>query len=408
VLRHYVRREPQEGKQRQKEMEYYNKILCVTFAELTGGVEPVMKANTLKCNVQRCNIACARRGGGEGTQALYVWSSIPEKYRRRFVATYGDPEEKMREAMMKASIKIDAKARDYYEAYTYMDKDGQERHLTEKMIEEYTINASVLGELEKMAARRQAIRSSLNAPMSGAWDLILDSSERMRESYGHTLPGTLARLKTRLKAWKSDGYQSVVSGKLGNSSALKITGDFLKLIVALKRSKVPVYTDAQLFERANEIAEERGWKPIRSLSGMKKWLNSPSVEPLWYDAVYGEQAARQRYGRKHKTALPTRRDSLWYGDGTKLNLYYRDEQGKVRTTQVYEVIDAMSEVLLGYCISDTEDYEAQYHAYRMAIQKSGLFMTTRAATRSWTRTALSGRSAAYTDRHSPTTASRRR
>lgn len=371
MLRHYVRREPQEGKQRQKEMEYYNKILCVTFAELTGGRDPVMKANTLKCNVQRCNIACARRGGGEGTQALYVWSSIPEKYRRRFVATYGDPEEKMREAMTKASIKIDAKAREFYEAYTYMDKDGQERHLTEKMIEEYTINASVLGELEKMAARRQAIRSSLNAPMSGAWDLILDSSERMRESYGHTLPGTLARLKTRLKAWKTEGYQSVVSGKLGNSSALKITGEFLKLIVALKRSKVPVYTDAQLFERANEIAEERGWKPIRSLSGMKKWLNSPQVEPLWYDAVYGEQAARQRYGRKHKTALPTRRDTLWYGDGTKLNLYYRDEQGKVRTTQVYEVIDAMSEVLLGYCISDTEDYEAQYHAYRMAIQKSG-------------------------------------
>ena len=371
MLRHYVRRESQEGKQRQKEMEYYNKILCVTFAELTGGRDPVMKANTLKCNVQRSNIACARRGGGEGTQALYVWSSIPEKYRRRFVATYGDPEEKMREAMTKASIKIDAKAREYYEAYTYMDKDGQERHLTEKMIEEYTINASVLGELEKMAARRQAIRSSLNAPMSGAWDLILDSSERMRESYGHTLPGTLARLKTRLKAWKADGYQSVVSGKLGNSSALKITGDFLKLIVALKRSKVPVYTDAQLFEKANEIAEERGWKPIRSLSGMKRWLNSPSVEPLWYDAVYGEQAARQRYGRKHKTALPTRRDTLWYGDGTKLNLYYRDEQGKVRTTQVYEVIDAMSEVLLGYCISDTEDYEAQYHAYRMAIQKSG-------------------------------------
>lgn len=371
MLRHYVSREPQEVKQRQKEMEYYNKILCVTFAELTGGRDPVMKANTLKCNVQRCNIACARRGGGEGTQALYVWSSIPEKYRRRFVATYGDPEEKMREAMTKASIKIDAKAREFYEAYTYMDKDGQERHLTEKMIEEYTINASVLGELEKMAARRQAIRSSLNAPMSGAWDLILDSSERMRESYGHTLPGTLARLKTRLKAWKADGYQSVVSGKLGNSSALKITGDFLKLIVALKRSKVPVYTDAQLFEKANEIAEERGWKPIRSLSGMKKWLNSPSVESLWYDAVYGEQAARQRYGRKHKTALPTRRDTLWYGDGTKLNLYYRDEQGKVRTTQVYEVIDAMSEVLLGYCISDTEDYEAQYHAYRMAIQKSG-------------------------------------
>lgn len=352
-------------------MEYYNKQLCLTFAELTGGSDPVVKANTLKCNVQRGNIACARRGGGEGSQALYVWSSIPEKYRRRWTALYGDPETKMREAMMKESVKIDSEARSYYEAYTYRDKNGEEKHLTAKMIDEYTVNASVLGELEKMAARRQAIRSSLNAPMGGVWDLILDSSERMRESYGHTLPGTLARLKSRLKAWKADGYQSVVSGKLGNTSALKVTDGFLRQIVALKRSKVPVYTDRQLFEKANEIAEAKGWKPLRSLSGMKKWLNSPEVEPLWYDAVHGEQAARQRYGRKHKTALPTRRDTLWYGDGTKLNLYYRDEAGKVRTTQAYEVIDAMSEVLLGYCISDTEDYEAQYHAYRMAIQTSG-------------------------------------
>ena len=349
-------------------MEYYNKQLCVTFAELTEGEPSVMKASTLRQNVCRSNIICARRGGGEGTLALYVWSSIPEKYRRRYVELYGDPEEKMKEAMMKASVKMDAKAREWYEAYTYQDKDGREKHLTQKMIEEYTVNASVLGELTRMSARRQALRSSLNAPMSGAWEIIFDSSEKLRESYGHTLPGTLARLKTRLKAWQKDGYQSVVSGKLGNASALKVTDDFLKVIVALKRCKVPVYTDAQLFDRANEIAEERGWKPLRSLSGMKKWLNSPAVEPLWYDAVYGEQAARQRYGRKHRTALPTRRDTLWYGDGTKLNLYYRDEQGKVRTTQVYEVIDAMSEVLLGYCISDTEDYEAQYHAYRMAVQ----------------------------------------
>ena len=69
------------------------------------------------------------------------------------------------------------------------------------------------------------------------------------------------------------------------------------------------------------------------------------------------------------------RDSLWYGDGTKINLYYKDydKDGKlvVRTTQVYEVIDAYSEVFLGYHISDSEDYEAQYNAYRMAIQVSG-------------------------------------
>ena len=62
--------------------------------------------------------------------------------------------------------------------------------------------------------------------------------------------------------------------------------------------------------------------------------------------------AHQRYDRKHRTILPSRRDSLWYGDGTKLNLYYRDENGNKCTTSVYEVVDAYSEVLLGYYISD--------------------------------------------------------
>ena len=34
------------------------------------------------------------------------------------------------------------------------------------------------------------------------------------------------------------------------------------------------------------------------------------------------------------------------------------------------MVDAYSEVLLGYYISDNEDYIAQYHAFRMAIQTS--------------------------------------
>jgi len=104
---------------------------------------------------------------------------------------------------------------------------------------------------------------------------------------------------------------------------------------------------------------------------MKMWFARPDIEPLWFDAIFGELKAFQRYGRKHKTELPSLRDSLWYGDGTKLNLYYRDEKGELATTMVYEVMDAYSEVLLGYFISDTEDYEAQYNAFRMAVQVSG-------------------------------------
>ena len=350
-------------------MEYFNKILCVTSPELTSGSNPIFKEGTLNVYASTGKISRVHRFGGEGGYTLYAWNSIPQKYRKRYMERYGDPEQRMKEAMMRDRIKLDSEAREWYEAFTY-EKNGRAEHLTGELIEEYTINASVLGELQKMMAQRQALRQSLNGSMAGAWEVICQSSEALREEYHHTLPKHIARLKAKIKAFKADGYRSLISGKVGNLNTIKITPEFGQLLIALKRCRVPVYTDTQIFEEGNCRAVENGWKPLKSLSGLKRWFNSAAIMPLWYDAVYGEQAARQKFGRKHRTALPTKRDALWYGDGTKLNLYYRDEDGKVRTTQVYVVIDAMSEVMLGWHISDTEDYEAQYHAYRMAIQTS--------------------------------------
>ena len=350
-------------------MEYFNKILCVTSPELTSGSNPIFKEGTLNVYASTGKISRVHRFGGEGGYTLYAWNSIPQKYRKRYMERYGDPEQRMKEAMMRDRIKLDSEAREWYEAFTY-EKNGQAEHLTGELIEEYTINASVLGELQKMMAQRQALRQSLNSSMAGAWEVICQSSEALREEYHHTLPKHIARLKAKIKAFKADGYLSLISGKVGNLNTIKITPEFGQLLIALKRCRVPVYTDAQIFEEGNRRAVENGWKPLKSLSGLKRWFNSAAIMPLWYDAVYGEQAARQKFGRKHRTALPTKRDALWYGDGTKLNLYYQDEEGKVRTTQVYVVIDAMSEVMLGWHISDSEDYEAQYHAYRMAIQTS--------------------------------------
>ena len=79
---------------------------------------------------------------------------------------------------------------------------------------------------------------------------------------------------------------------------------------------------------------------------------------------------RQRFGRKQSTILPTppRQPLVWRRH--EANLYYRE--GKtVKTINVYEVVDGFSEVLLGYHISESENFEAQYGAFRMAIQRSG-------------------------------------
>lgn len=350
-------------------MEYHDKILCVTREELIGGSDPVMKVGTFNSNVYRKRIVAVYTGGGEENYTLYSYDSIPEKYRKKFMQKYGNPEEVLREREMRKAVKYDECARAFYEEYQYL-KNDEYTTLDEDLKAEYTINASVLGELLRMKAERRAMMASLNARATDVWEVVLQNSEKLRERYHHTLPASLSRLKARIRAFQKDGYESVISKKLGNINTIKITAEGRDVLVALKRSYTPRYTDAQIFEKYNELAAIRKWKPLKSVRSLQAWLYSPKVEQLWYDAVHGEQAARQRFGRKQSTMLPTRRDSLWYGDGTKLNLYYRD--GKtVKTINVYEVVDAYSEVLLGFHISESENFEAQYCAFRMAVQRSG-------------------------------------
>ncbi|MBO5427992.1 MAG: kinase, partial [Prevotella sp.] len=352
-------------------MEYYNKTLCVTFSELTNGDTPIIRRSTLLSNVQRGNIQCARQGKGEGNYALYVYASLPMKYRMMFEAKYGKPADVLKAQELKAWVKEDGDARAFYEAFEY-DLNGVQTRLSQKLIDEYTSNASVL----KMLWERMNELTSTTHALGGGrrgdlWDIVFTQSEKLREVTSHTLPKNLARLKEKMSQFKKNGYESLISGKIGNKNTLKITEDAGRRLIALKRSRVPVLTDSQIFETFNQECEAKGWKPLKSVRSLKTWLESAAIEPLWHDAVYGEMSAHQKFDRRHKTLLPSMRDALWYGDGTKINLYYRDDEGKVRTTSVYEVIDAATEVFLGFCISDNEDYEAQYMAYRMAIQVSG-------------------------------------
>lgn len=247
-------------------------------------------------------------------------------------------------------------------------------HLPEDKQTEYTLNARVLNALREMRGTQKAMRRACNNNTPVIWSNIFATAEELRQAYGHTLPKSEARLRDKLRQYTKEGYACLVSGKFCNANTLKITKAAGRQIVALRRCRVPVYTTKQLFEEFNRIAERRGWKRLASQSSLVQYLERPEIKPLWYDAVYGELAAKQLYARRNKTEMPTMRDSLWYGDGTKLNLFYKAvENGKtvVRSASVYEVIDAYSETLLGYAVSDTENFDAQFRAFRMAIETAG-------------------------------------
>lgn len=267
-------------------------------------------------------------------------------------------------------LAADSEAQKYY--HEYLLPNGE--HLPEDKQTEYTLNARVLNALREMRGTQKAMRRACNNNTPVIWSNIFATAEELRQAYGHTLPKSEARLRDKLRQYTKEGYACLVSGKFCNANTLKITKAAGRQIVALRRCRVPVYTTKQLFEEFNRIAERLGWKRLASQSSLVQYLERPEIKPLWYDAVYGELAAKQLYARRNKTEMPTMRDSLWYGDGTKLNLFYKAvENGKtvVRSASVYEVIDAYSETLLGYAVSDTENFDAQFRAFRMAIETAG-------------------------------------
>lgn len=355
-------------------MEYYKGYICVTVDELTDkdNGPAVMSIANYKQKVARHKINVVRKGGGLGCYVLIDFYSLEERFRTAFIAKYGKPEDVIKAQSKGESVLEDTVARDFYDRYRLPDGTP----LDEYKINEYTMTASILNEVIKSVNETKAFQRSQGGKGGvKPRDVITTMIEDYRLYPGHSLPTSWARLSAKIRDYKARGYEVLVEGYLGNKNTVKITESMGRHIVALKRSKVPQYNNDQIFDEINRIAPERGWKVIKSPNTITAYLNRPDIEPLWYDAKYGSKAAKQKFDRKHKTILPIVRDALWYGDGTKLNLYYKayDAKGKIKmcTTQVYEVIDAFSETLLGFAISDTENYEAQYIAYRMAVETAG-------------------------------------
>jgi len=352
-------------------MEYFNKIACVTVDDLTSGDNPVMTYVNYENIVKRKQVNVIRPGKGLDSYALIEYASLPERFRFRFEALKGKPEELLKDRLIPETVRLNMDARAFFASFRF--NNGE--YLPVEKQEEYTLNASVLDRLIRELNDRSSLRKACGKRSTQLlWQTVTGTVERFRENPGHTLPKNLSNLKEKINQYKKDGFPCLISGKFGNVNTLKITEEAGNFIIALKRSRVPVYSNEQIYSKYNRICQEHGWKQLKSINSLAMFLSRPDVEPLWWDAVYGELSAKQRYIRKHKTKLPELRDALWYGDGTKLNLYYKDyENGKlaVKTTSVYEVVDAYSEVLLGYHISDTENREQQYSAFRMAVETAG-------------------------------------
>lgn len=351
-------------------MEKFEGKIAVSKFDLTrdDDGETIMSISMYDYFVKNKRLNILRRGCYK-TPALIEYASMPAYIKERFEAKYGDPQKMLVEA--DEAIEIDNAARDYFGGALTAEGD----RLTAEKIDEYTLNASVMNMLQESLDAQKAGRHRAGSRTKISWSGIWGISERLRDRTHHTLPKTELALKKKIYEYRKLGYECLISGKMGNKNTMKITPEGSDFLVALRRCRKPVYTLDRILEEYNRIAPSRKWTSLTSVDSIKRHLERPDIAPKWWAAVYGELAAKQKFDRKHRTQMPTMRDALWYGDGTRLNLYYkcRDKNGRLvkGTMMVYEVVDAYSEMLLGYHISTNENAEAQRRAFRMAIETAG-------------------------------------
>lgn len=345
----------------------YGNTLCVSFTELVRG--GIISKPTYDKYVREGKLTLLQRGGN-GREALIAYRSMPERLRAAYDDTFKNAYEEMKqreqEKYINTQIRFDAEAVRFF-------KEFEPRIEPSRQLE-YILNAQVMNEMVRTEKARKVEHAKGGfTRRAETWSSVQICCERLREITGHTLPKNPARLREKFNAYKREGYGVLVSGNLGNSAARRIGKAEGALLLKLRRSKFPVYTDMQLFEEYNRQAVLRGLKTIKSPTTMHSYLNDPAVMVWWYAAVNGEREFKNKYMPTFDTVMPSMPNSLWYSDGTKINLYYRayDERQKrwvARTTDVYEVMDACTELFLGYFIGDGENFYNQYMAYRMALQ----------------------------------------
>lgn len=355
-------------------MEMFGKTLCVTFEELVGG--GIMSLANYKKHVREKKFHFVQHGGN-GRKALIMYECLPDKLRKQL----DEREPKARERFIKQQsfpmnirLKSDDKAVEFYK--TYIPKISIERQ------KEYVLNAKVMN---AMMVQETGLRNKHSEHGYTHKRLVRNTviflCEELRRSFNHTLPKSESRLMEKFEDYKKRSYVALVSGTTGNQSARKIGPREGRILLRLRRSKFPVYTDMQIFDEFNRIVTERNaratreedkLKPVESPQTVINYLYKTGIKLWWYGVVHGEIAFKNEFMPQFDTKLPQMPNTLWYGDGTKLNLYYKDYDKKnkrmvARTIDVYEVMDACSEVFLGYSFG-AENFLTQYEAYRMALE----------------------------------------
>lgn len=239
-------------------MEYYGKILCISYNDLTYDDRPVMvngkadysRSRTLKGvhpstlseeelapimsipNYKKLaakeKINVVRSGRGLGGYVLVEIATMPLRFQERIKLKYGDMKEDVIRNWLGSHYHIDAKAREFYTRFRFDNGDT----LPPEHIQEYTVNASVIEAVMRAMEDATFMRKAMKAgPVN--WGELAGATSYYQAEFGHTLPVSSNRFKKRVNDFKANGYESLISRKFMNQNRRKVTYDIERLLLSI-------------------------------------------------------------------------------------------------------------------------------------------------------------------------------
>lgn len=240
-------------------MEYYGKILCISYKDLTYDdrpviredgkadysksralrghhpsmlsmeeLAPIMSVPNYKKLATRKEINVVRPGKGLGSYALVEIATMPLRFQERIKLKYGDMKEDVIRNWLGSHYHIDAKARDFYTRFRFDNGDT----LPPEHIQEYTVNASVIEAVMRAMEDATFMRKAMKAgPVN--WGELAGAISYYQAEFGHTLPVSSNRFKKRVNDFKANGYESLISRKFMNQNRRKVTYDIERLLLSI-------------------------------------------------------------------------------------------------------------------------------------------------------------------------------
>lgn len=357
--------------------EYYNNILCVKGNWLSS--EGVISATNLKFLAHTGKIKKARAARGLGNCALYIYASLPERFKNIIEHDLKiNPYEQKSTINFSEFLKSSETALAYFSNYEL--EDG--RYLSEAnsdVVEEYTANVVVFNAIEKVIGKVISANPKINK--SELWQRITDSvhsiSDDLRIRYPFDLPENSQALRAKYEAcilnktskrYPRPGLEGLIHNNYCHTNSLKITEEVGEWLIAYY--SLPIKCSIPELLIAYEKKRPITGFPKLSESGVLNFLMKPENERIWLRPRDGKEAWLNRFGHTIKkdkeTLFP---NAHWAIDGTKLDtIHVKDSKNKMGADMNIDcVIDVYSEKILGWSFSESETHVDHFKALKMAV-----------------------------------------